>query len=80
MSEEDTNIPLSAFQRSVRLCFHNGPSIGVFERKVFMKEKNSISKIDRNAASSRLVMESPVAAFSSVTTKKFTVMLHLQDC
>ena len=52
--------------RSVRLCFHKGPSRGVFQRKMFTKEKKSIlfvSTVDRNAAFSRFLITSSVSAF-----------------
>ena len=58
-----------ALKRSVRLCFHNGPSRGVFERKECLtkrteKKKNVISKSNkRNAAFSSLLIDCFVTAF-----------------
>ena len=47
----------------MRLCFHNGPSRGVFEKNVRQK-KNVISKGNkRNAAFSRLLIDCFVTAF-----------------
>ena len=59
-----------ALKRSVRLCFHYGPSRSVFERKEYSmkrkekKEKKIISKSNkRNAAFSRLLIDFLVTAF-----------------
>ena len=35
-----------SIKRSVRLCFHNGPSRGVFERKVLEKQRKK-KKLDK---------------------------------
>ena len=54
-------------KRSVLICFENGPSKnGVQERKVFTRVKKNIfsaSKVGRNAAFSRLLIDSFVTPF-----------------
>ena len=55
-----------ALKRSVRLCFHNGPSRGVFERKECLtkRKKNFFSTGNmRNAAYLRLLIDCFVTAF-----------------
>ena len=47
-------------KRSARLCFHNCPSRGVFEGKMFEEKKNYFliySKVKRIAALSRMLID-----------------------
>ena len=55
-----------ALKRSVRLCFHNGPSRGVFEREECLTKRKKIfisTGNMRNAAYSRLLIDCFVTAF-----------------
>ena len=71
-----------ALKRSVRLCLHNGPSRGVFERKECLTKRKKRKKIIsignmRNAACSRLLMDCFVTAFRILIKYKGTNFLSI---